>query len=112
MDETASAPSASAPSAQTLERTERKDANVVYIGKKSVMAYVLAVVTQFNGGTPDVYIKARGKSISRAVDVAEIVRNRFMPNVKLDDIVIKTEEMDSEDGTKSKVSVMEIRLVK
>ncbi len=112
MDETASADSASAPSAQTPERAERKDANVVYIGKKSVMGYVLAVVTQFNSGTPDVYIKARGKSISRAVDVAEIVRNRFLPEVKLDNILIKTEEMDSEDGSKTKVSVIEIRLVR
>ncbi len=112
MDETASADSASAQSAQALERAERKDANVVYIGKKPVMGYVLAVVTQFNGGTPDVYIKARGKSISRAVDVAEIVRNRFLPGVKVDNILIKTEEMDSEDGSKTKVSVIEIRLVK
>lgn len=115
MDETASAPSAAIAgtnSAQIPERTERKDANVVYIGKKSVMGYVLAVVTQFNGGTPDVFIKARGKAISRAVDVAEIVRNRFLPDVKLDNILIKTEEMDSEDGSKTKVSVIEIRLVK
>ncbi len=115
MDETASAPSAaiaSTNSAQMPERTERKDAYVVYIGKKSVMGYVLAVVTQFNGGTPDVFIKARGKAISRAVDVAEIVRNRFLPDVKLDNILIKTEEMDSEDGSKTKVSVIEIRLVK
>jgi len=92
--------------------TERTDTNVVYIGKKSVMGYVLAVVTQFNGGTPDVYIKARGKSISRAVDVAEIVRNRFLPDVKIGNILTKTEEMDSEDGTKTKVSVIEIKLVK
>ena len=97
---------------QSAPRAERKDPNVIYIGKKSVMGYVLAVVTQFNTGLPDVYIKARGKSISRAVDVAEIVRNRFLPEVKLDGIVIRTEEMDSEDGSKTKVSVIEIKLVK
>jgi DNA-binding protein len=94
------------------ERAQRADANVIYIGKKSVMGYVLAVVTQFNQGTPDVYIKARGKTISRAVDVAEIVRNRFLPEVKLGNIAIKTEEMDSEDGSKTKVSAIEIKLVK
>jgi len=93
-------------------RAERKDPNVIYIGKKSVMGYVLAVVTQFNSGLPEVYIKARGKSISRAVDVAEIVRNRFLPDAKLGGIVIRTEEMDSEDGSKTKVSVIEIKLVK
>ena len=91
---------------------ERKDPNVIYIGKKSVMGYVLAVVTQFNSGLSEVYIKARGKSISRAVDVAEIVRNRFLPDAKLDGIVIRTEEMDSEDGSKTKVSVIEIKLKK
>lgn len=97
---------------QAAPRAERKDPNVIYIGKKSVMSYVLAVVTQFNSGLSEVYIKARGKSISRAVDVAEIVRNRFLPAAKLDGIVIRTEELDSEDGSKTKVSVIEIKLVK
>ena len=53
------------------------DDNVVFIGKKGVMSYVLAVVTQFNNGVNEVVIKARGKAISRAVDVAEIVRQRL-----------------------------------
>lgn len=91
---------------------ERTDGNVIYIGKKSVMGYVLAVVTQFNQGAPEVYIKARGKTISRAVDVAEIVRNRFLPEVKVANILTKTEELDSEDGSKSKVSAIEIKLSK
>ena len=103
---------AQAPTQAPAQGTERKDSNVVYIGKKPVMGYVLAVVTQFNGGASEVYIKARGKVISHAVDVAEIVRNRFMPGVKLDNIAIKTEELDSEDGTKTKVSAIEIKLVK
>ncbi|QLJ52367.1 MAG: DNA/RNA-binding protein Alba [Candidatus Fermentimicrarchaeum limneticum] len=94
------------------ETAIRKDENVVYIGKKSVMAYVLAVITQFNNGAAEVGIKARGKVISRAVDVAEIVRNRFMPDAKLKGIVIKTEELTSEDGTKAKVSAIEITLAK
>ncbi|MCX8175362.1 MAG: DNA-binding protein Alba [Candidatus Micrarchaeota archaeon] len=90
----------------------RKDPNVIYIGKKSAMGYVLAVVTQFNNGQKEVYIKARGKTISRAVDVAEIVRNRFLPEVKVENVSIKTEELDSEDGSKSKVSAIEIKLAK
>jgi len=94
------------------EETMKKDENVVYIGKKSVMCYVLAVITQFNGGAAEVGIKARGKVISRAVDVAEIVRNRFMPEAKLKGIVIKTEELASEDGSMSKVSAIEITLSK
>ena len=57
--------------------------NVVYIGNKPVMNYVLAVVTQMNGGVPEVVLKARGRAISRAVDVAEIVRNRFITDVDI-----------------------------
>jgi len=90
----------------------KKDENIVYVGKKSVMSYVLAVITQFNNGAAEVGIKARGKVISRAVDVAEIVRNRFMPDAKVKDIRITTEELTSEDGSKAKVSAIEIALSK
>ncbi len=93
------------------EHAHRMDENTIYIGKKGIMSYVLAVVTQFNGGAPEVSVKARGKIISRAVDVAEIVRNRFMPEVKIKGIAISTEELTSEDGSKSKVSAIDITLV-
>jgi len=95
------------------KKVERKsEDNIVYVGKKGVMGYVLAVVTQFNNGAPEVTVMARGKLISRAVDVAEIVKNRFMPDLKVEDIKIKTEELTSEDGSMSKVSAIEIRLKK
>lgn len=89
-----------------------RDDNAVYIGKKEIMGYVLAVVTQFNRGASGVSIKARGKAISRAVDVAEIVRNRFLPNAKVLGIAIKTEELQREDGRMAKVSAIEITLGK
>lgn len=92
--------------------TERNDSNIVYIGKKSAMGYVLAVVTQFNNGADAVSVKARGKLISRAVDVAEIVRHRFMPSAQLKNIEIMTEELTSEDGSLAKVSSIEIVLTK
>ncbi|MEM3399959.1 MAG: DNA-binding protein Alba [Candidatus Micrarchaeia archaeon] len=95
-----------------MAETKPRDENVVYVGKKGVMSYVLAVVTQFNDGAQEVSVKARGKVISRAVDVAEIVRNRFMPDLKIKDIKIMTEELASEDGSKSKVSAIEILLSK
>ncbi len=88
------------------------DENVVFVGKKNIMSYVLAVVTQFNSGVKEVVVKARGKVISRAVDVAEIVRNRFVPEAKVKDVKIMTEELTSEDGSKSKVSAIEIVLAK
>lgn len=85
--------------------------DVVYVGNKPVMNYVLAVVTQFNGGASNVTIKARGRAISRAVDVAEVVRNRFMNDVEVKDIIISTEKVSSERG-ESNVSSMEITLGK
>jgi DNA-binding protein len=85
--------------------------DVVYVGNKPVMNYVLAVVTQFNGGTNNVTIKARGRAISRAVDVAEVVRNRFLDDVELKDILISTEKVKSDRG-ESNVSAMEIILGK
>jgi DNA-binding protein len=85
--------------------------NVVYVGSKTVMSYVLAVVTQFNN-TKEVTVKARGRAISRAVDVVEIVRNRFMTEVKVKDIKIGTEEISEEEGTPIRLSSIEIVLQK
>jgi len=86
--------------------------NIVYIGKKPAMNYVLAVVTQFNNGAKNVRIKARGNTISRAVDVAEISRNRFLQEVKVDSIGINSEKLQNEDGSTSNVSTIEIILAK
>ncbi len=88
------------------------DENVVYVGKKGVMSYVLAVITQFNNGAKEVVIRARGKAISRAVDVAEIVRNRFMNDVKVGSINISTEEIQGGEQGPTKVSAIEIILQK
>jgi DNA-binding protein len=85
--------------------------NAVFVGNKPVMNYVLAVLTQFNNGAKEVAIKARGKAISRAVDVAEIVRKRFLTDVDVRDIKIDTEQIESEQGT-ANVSSIEIVLAK
>ena len=86
--------------------------NIVYIGNKPVMNYVLAVVTQMNSGVTEVILKARGRAISRAVDVAEIIRNRFISDVDVKSIDISTEEIVGNEGTSSNVSAIEIRLSK
>jgi len=86
--------------------------NGVSVGKKPSMNYVLAVVTQFNNNAKTVTVKARGRSISKAVDVAEIVRNRFMPEVKVKDIKISTEQIKTEEGPTINVSSIEIDLAK
>ncbi len=94
------------------EEKPKVEDNVVYIGRKPSMAYVLAVITQFTNGAPDVLIKARGKAISRAVDVAEIVRRRFLQDVKIKSVDIATEERELEDKTKLNVSTMTLVLGK
>lgn len=85
--------------------------NIIYVGNKPVMNYVLAVVTQFNNGANEVLIKARGRAISRAVDVAEISRKRFLSDVNVKDIAISTEVLGTEDGN-TNVSAIEITVTK
>lgn len=87
------------------------EAGVVYIGKKPTMNYVLAVITHFNSGSREVVVKARGRSISRAVDVAEIVRGRFVPDSEVRDVRIATEKL-TEEGRSATVSSIEIVLSK
>lgn len=86
--------------------------NVIFVGKKPAMSYVLAVITQFTNGANEVHLKARGRTISRAVDVAEIVKNRFLADVKVRNIEIGTEEREVEEGNKINVSTMDIVLAK
>ena len=99
-------------SVSNLGSRNQKDDNVIFVGRKPSMAYVLGVITQFNDGRPEVHIKARGKSISRAVDVAEIVRRRFLSDVQLKSIDIGTEERELEDKSKINVSTIDILLGK
>ena len=86
--------------------------NVIFIGNKPPMSYVLAIVTQFNSGSNEVIVKARGRAISRAVDAAEITRNRFVTDAKIKQIDIGTESITNEEGRTSNVSSIEITLKK
>lgn len=84
--------------------------NVVYIGKKPTMSYVMAVLTSINrGDTEGVVLKARGKSITTAVDVAEIVRNRYMTDLAKPEIQIETEKIADGEQTRN-VSCITITL--
>lgn len=89
-----------------------EDDNTVYVGSKPAMSYVLAVVTQFSEGNDIVHVKARGKAISRAVDVAEIVKNRFIEEAEVDDITIGTDEIETDEGDELNVSSIQIDLSK
>jgi DNA-binding protein len=88
--------------------------NSVLIGRKPVMNYVLACISLFHGGANEISVKARGRAISRAVDVAEVTRRRFMPDLKVKKIEIGTDQLTSSEdrSTPSNVSTIEIILTK
>jgi DNA-binding protein len=97
---------------KTTEK-RRYDDNVIFVGHKPPMNYVLAVVTQFNTSSSDeVILKARGRAISTAVDAAEISRNRFVMDAIVKEIKIGTESVTNEEGRTSNVSSIEICLAK
>ena len=90
------------------------EVNAVLIGQKPIMNYVLACITFFHGGAKEVSIKARGRSISRAIDVAEVVRHRFLPDVKIKSIGIGTDQLLplEEGNSATNVSTIEITLIR
>ena len=86
--------------------------DTVFIGKKPLMAYATAVMMHFNGGSKQLTVKARGKSISHAVDVVEVVRRRFFQG-KLSIKAVKIgSEVLGEEGDTRNVSTIEITVEK
>ena len=88
------------------------EGNIVYIGRKPVMAYCLAVMTALKDDKSEVILMARGRAISKAVDVAEVVRNQFISNLGIKDISIGTEKMETEEGGTRNISNIAISMVK
>ncbi len=98
-----------------MAKNEKKEidteSNIIFVGNKPPMNYVTAIMALLNSGSfTEVVLKARGNAISRAVDAAEITRNRFMTNLEVKKIDIGTESVTNEDGRKSNVSSIEICL--
>jgi len=106
----AEAPKAEAPKAEAPK--PRRDESVVFVGSKPLMSYITACVTQLNRNPEELVIKARGRAISRAVDVAEVLRNRFMTDLVVSGIEISTEQVKTAEGNVANVSAMEITLVR
>ena len=82
------------------------ESNAVLIGRKPVMNYVLACITLFHSGAKEVNVKARGKAISHAIDVAEVVRRRFLPDLKIKK-VYKTNLLEN---NKQEIIVTDIKM--
>ena len=93
--------------------SQRSNSGTVFIGNKPAMSYVLAVITSASSPeNKEITIKARGRAITTAVDVAEITRSRFLKDLKVKSIDIGTEEMPPREGENRTrmVSTMEIKL--
>jgi DNA-binding protein len=100
---------------KTTKKPLEKKPDVVFIGNKPPMSYVMAVMTALSSGAiNEITLKARGRAITTAVDVAEITSNRFIKDLKVTAVGIGTEEMPAREGdTRSRnVSIIEIKLAK
>ncbi len=86
--------------------------NSIFVGGKPFMNYVTGVVMQFTTkDANEIQIKARGKFISRAVDIAEVATKRFLDGqVSVKDININSEEFENKEGKQVRVSTIEIVL--
>ncbi len=87
-----------------------KPMNEIYIGKKPIMTYVTAALVQL-ANEPKVIIKARGMSITLAVDVSQIIVKRMNTlGYVVNGVKIGSEEMQSQDGRSRNVSTIEIEV--
>jgi DNA-binding protein Alba len=86
--------------------------DVIFVGNKPPMSYVLAIITAFSGGSAkEVTLKARGQAITTAVDTAEITRSRFLKDLKVTKIAIGTQEMPPREGENRSRMVSTIDIV-
>ena len=95
-------------STSTNSVRQNTSSNEIFIGKKPLMTYVTATLVQL-ANEPTVLIKARGKSITRAVDVAQIIVKRMDTlGYKIGPIKLGSETVQSDDGRVRNVSTIEV----
>jgi DNA-binding protein len=86
--------------------------NVIYVGLKPIMTYVTATLTQLSS-QPTVTIKARGKRITQAVDVSQMIVKRMdFVGYIVSDVRIASDSLKSQDGRLRNVSTIEIDVSK
>jgi DNA-binding protein len=84
--------------------------NIVRIGKKPVMNYVVACMTLLNSGVSEVMVRARGQSITKAVETVDLLRRAFLKNIQVQSVDIGTEQVQRQDGSTASLSMIEIIL--
>jgi len=84
--------------------------NLVIMGIKPIMNYVVACLTVFNEGSETVLIRARGKHINKAVDMVQLLRRVFLKDAAIMDVRVGTDILTRDDGREAKISIIEITL--
>jgi archaea-specific DNA-binding protein len=107
------------PEQEDIKLKEKKQGNpednIIFVGIKPFMNYVTGVVMQFkNKGQKEVIVSARGKFISKAVDVVEVARRTFLreENIQVKKIDISSEQFENKEGKRIYVSSIDIHLIK
>jgi len=90
---------------------ESSPGNVILVGRKPVMNYVMAAVLTLQSGG-DLVLRARGRAISKAVDASQIIINRFAKDYEVKSVSLGTEERTDQEGRTRSVSTIEIVLGK
>ena len=86
----------------------RPKRNLVIMGSKPIMNYVVACLTLFNEGAETVKIRARGKHINKAADTVGLLRRVFLPNLRVVEAETGTDVLTRTDGNQAHVSILEI----
>jgi len=87
---------------------EKPKRDLVIMGIKPVMNYVVACLTLFNDGNDTVRIRARGKHINKAVDTVQLLKRVFLRDLNVVKTMIGTDLLIRDDGNEAKVSTIEI----
>ena len=89
-----------------MDKKPKRD--LVIMGVKPIMNYVVACMTLFNDGNETVRIRARGKHINKAVDTVQLLRRVFLRDLVVRKTKIGTDLLIRDDGNEAKVSTIEI----
>ncbi|MEM4625332.1 MAG: RNA-binding protein [Candidatus Pacearchaeota archaeon] len=98
------------------KENEKAKTNEIFVGNKPIMKYVTACLMQLGeSNNKEIRVKARGKFISKAVDIAEVVKKNYKEKTKSDlknEISISTEQFEGKEGKKINISIIDIALSK
>ena len=87
---------------------EVEDDNIIFVGNKAPMNYVIAVLTEFKKNN-EVIIKARGRSISKAVEAGLLVKKKFMKEAEIIEIKVDLENI-IDDKTQKPMDIPAIEI--